>query len=108
MVSLACRRVNRFRRHDLDRVRQFAITWLSVRSERFPFFVKAEPTLIVHWGAFLDSAMKQERITREEVLAVLRSNGVGQIGSADAVVLETDDSLSVLSNVKDQGSEARS
>ncbi len=44
---------------------QFGITWVSVRSERFQRFVKAEPTLIVHRGAFLDAAMKRERITRE-------------------------------------------
>ncbi len=79
---------------------QFVITWVSVRSERFQHFVKAEPTLIVHRGAFLNGAMKRERITREEVMAVLRSNGVAQVGSADAVVLETDGSLSVLSKAE--------
>jgi uncharacterized membrane protein YcaP (DUF421 family) len=83
---------------------QFAITWLSVRSDRFQRFVKAEPTLIVHRGAFLDAAMKRERITREEVLAVLRSNGFGAIGSVGAVILETDGSMSVLSHIKDQDS----
>jgi uncharacterized membrane protein YcaP (DUF421 family) len=82
----------------------FAITWLSVRSDRFQRFVKAEPTLIVHRGAFLDAAMKRERITREEVLAVLRSNGFGAIGSVEAVILETDGSMSVLSHIKDQDS----
>ena len=83
---------------------QVAITWASVRSERIQRYVKAEPTLVVHRGAFLDDAMKWERITREEVLAALRSNGVGQIGSVDAVILETDGSLSVLDKGKDQGS----
>ncbi len=83
---------------------QFAITWASVRSDRFQSFVKAEPTLIVHRGAFLDAAMKRERITREEVMAALRSSGVGQIGSADAVVLETDGSISMLKNVQGEGS----
>ena len=82
---------------------QYAITWLSVRSSRFQHLVKAEPTLLVHRGAFLDRAMTRDRITREEVLAVLRSNGVGQIGSVEAVILETDGSMSVLSDSIGQG-----
>ena len=37
---------------------QYAITWLSVRSPRFQALVKAEPTLLVHRGRFLDGAMR--------------------------------------------------
>ena len=75
---------------------QFAIAWLSVRSERFQGFVKAEPALLLHRGCFLDAALRVERVTREEVLAVLRSNGVDDPAGVAAVVLETDGSFSVL------------
>ena len=77
---------------------QFGITWSSVRSGRVQRFVKAEPTLLLHRGCFLDAAMRAQRVTREEILAVLR--GSGEIGPTEvaAVVLETDGSFSVLSN----------
>ena len=56
----------------------------------------AEPALLLHRGRFLDAALRAERVTREEVLAVLRSNGVDDPAGVAAVVLETDGSLSVL------------
>ncbi|HSA81493.1 MAG TPA: hypothetical protein VLE23_11785 [Geminicoccaceae bacterium] len=33
---------------------QYGIAWLSVRSSRFQSFIKAEPTLLVHRGRFLE------------------------------------------------------
>jgi uncharacterized membrane protein YcaP (DUF421 family) len=83
---------------------QLAITWLSIRSERFQEFVKAEPTLLVRRGRFLEAAMRRERVTREEILAVLRSNGLQSPEQAAAVVLETDGSISVVRG--DPGAEA--
>src|SRR5512147_2577917 len=46
---------------------QFVITWLSVRSPRFQKMIKAEPTLLLSRGRFLDGALKAERMAREEV-----------------------------------------
>jgi uncharacterized membrane protein YcaP (DUF421 family) len=75
---------------------QFVITWFSVRSPRFQDLVKSEPTLIMRQGQFLDGALRAQRITREEVIAALRSNGVADAADATAVVLETDGSITVI------------
>lgn len=75
---------------------QFMITWLSVRSPGFRDLVKSEPTLIMHQGEFLDGAMQAQRITRDEVMAALRSNGVMDASQAAAVVLETDGTIAVI------------
>ncbi|HEV7255264.1 MAG TPA: YetF domain-containing protein [Mesorhizobium sp.] len=75
---------------------QFAITWASVRSEAFQGLIKSEPTLLLHKGRFLDGAMRQQRMTREEVLAVMRANGATSPDDVLAVVLETDGSLSIV------------
>ena len=77
-------------------VLQYAIAWLAVRSDRFRGFVKSEPTLLMRDGRYLDGAMRRERITREEVLAAIRSAGGADPQDAAAVVLETDGSISVL------------
>lgn len=75
---------------------QFAITWLSVRSERFQTLVKAEPRLLLHHGHLLPGALRQERVTEEEVLAAVRSQGIASLDEVAAVILETDGSVSVL------------
>jgi uncharacterized membrane protein YcaP (DUF421 family) len=80
---------------------QLGITWLSVRSKKFSSLIKAQPTLLVFRGEFLKEAMKAERVTEEEILSILRSNNVATVAQADAVVMETDGSLSILKKVDD-------
>jgi uncharacterized membrane protein YcaP (DUF421 family) len=75
---------------------QFVIAWLSVRSPGFQNMVKSEPTLIMHQGRFLDGAMRSQRITREEVMAALRSNGVSDAAQVAAVILETDGTIALI------------
>ena len=75
---------------------QYVITWLSVRSETVKRFVKSEPSLLFHQGEFLDSVMKRERVTQEEVLAAVREAGKVSLEAVGAVVLETDGTFSIL------------
>jgi uncharacterized membrane protein YcaP (DUF421 family) len=75
---------------------QFAITWLSVRSDRFQNLVKLEPTLLVHESRFLDATLRQQRVTREEIGAALRESGKTDISEVRSVVLETDGSMTVV------------
>ncbi|HSP23864.1 MAG TPA: YetF domain-containing protein [Saliniramus sp.] len=75
---------------------QYVITWLSVRAPSFQHMVKAEPTMLAHGGQFLDDALRRQRITREEVVAALRSSGMTEISQAATVILETDGSISVI------------
>ena len=75
---------------------QFAATWLLVRSARLRKLVKSDPTLLMRKGKFLHSAMKAQRVPRSEVLAALRSAGLASLDDAEAVVLETDGSFSVV------------
>ena len=75
---------------------QFVVAWSSRRAEWFNGLVKSEPTLLLHRGEFLDSALRRERVTRQEVLAATRSSGARTLGEVAAVVLETDGSFSVV------------
>jgi uncharacterized membrane protein YcaP (DUF421 family) len=75
---------------------QYAITWLSVRSQWVMDLVKGEPTLLVRDGVFLNKAMKSSRVTQEEILAALRQHGFDDPREASCVVLETDGSLSIV------------
>jgi uncharacterized membrane protein YcaP (DUF421 family) len=75
---------------------QYAVAFASVRFASFERLVKSEPTMLFFQGRFLDAALKKERVTRDEVLAAVRSQGVAELATAAAVVLETDGSLSVV------------
>lgn len=84
---------------------QYAVAWASVRSERFEDLVKAKPALLFHRGDILPDALRRERVTREEVMAALRQDGRTGTSGVEAVVLETDGSLTVL-GAQDDGREA--
>ena len=80
---------------------QFAVAWISVRSERFRQLIKSEPRLLVSKGEILDSAMRDERVTRDEVLSAARSSGYAGLEDIEAVVLETDGSFSVVGKARE-------
>lgn len=79
---------------------QFIITWLSVRSKTVNRLVKGEPTLLFHHGEFLCNAMKDARINKGEILQAMRSQGVSRKEQVEAVILETDGKLSILSKAQ--------
>ncbi len=75
---------------------QYAITWLSVRSNAIQKLVKAEPSLLVFKGKLLEDIMTDKRVAKGEILAAIRVNGTASIEDIDAVVLETDGTFSVV------------
>ena len=75
---------------------QFAISWSSTRMPWLRRIVTGEPRLLLRDGAMLDDALRDARVTREEVRAAVRSAGIGALGEVAAVVLETDGSFSVI------------
>jgi uncharacterized membrane protein YcaP (DUF421 family) len=77
-------------------VLQYAVTWLSLRSEWFQSLVKARPAVLLSRGERLPEAMRRERVTEEEILAALRAHGMAGPEEAAAVILETDGSLTAL------------
>lgn len=82
---------------------QYLITWSSVRSPRVRALVKAEPTLLARDGRLVEGAMRRQRMTRDDVLSALRSEGLDDLSQAAAVVLETDGSISVLKALSGRG-----
>lgn len=75
---------------------QYVVAWVSVRSKRFRDLVKAEPSLLYFRGRYYEAMLRRERISREEVLAAIRSQGIADLTAVHAVVLETDGSFSVI------------
>ncbi|MAN45274.1 MAG: DUF421 domain-containing protein [Alphaproteobacteria bacterium] len=75
---------------------QWILTFILARSQAFAGIVKAQPRLLVYKGKFLDDNIRQERLTKPEVLSALRENGITNVEEAESVILEADASFSVI------------
>ncbi|WP_046174197.1 DUF421 domain-containing protein [Domibacillus indicus] len=75
---------------------QYAIAWLSMRSNTTAELIKSNPVLLFYDGHFLRSVMKKERVLEAEMLQAARSSGIASLEKVKAIVLETDGSLSVV------------
>lgn len=75
---------------------QLICTFLAVRVRWFQRLIKAQPTLIFYRGQYLESTLKRQRVTKDEVVAAMRENGIASPDDVDAVVIESEGSLSIL------------
>lgn len=82
---------------------QFAITWLNVRFRWMRRLVTGEPLLLLYRGECLPAALRRSRVAEEEVRAAVRSAGLAALEEAEAVVLETDGSFSVVRRAEGSG-----
>lgn len=85
---------------------QYIITWIAVRSSWIQKLIKAEPALLLYRGQLKHDILQRERVAEGEVLAALRTSGISAMEDADAVVLETDGSFSVIQNIDDSSASA--
>ena len=75
---------------------QYAVTWMSLRSDRFRRWIKAEPRALLRDGRLLADALRAERVTPDEVEAAIRAAGHADAAAIELVMLETDGSMSVI------------
>jgi uncharacterized membrane protein YcaP (DUF421 family) len=73
-----------------------AMTSLFIRLPRFERMCVGMPTIIIQDGEFVRSHMRREAITIDQVLAVLRQNGIMHPHDVALAVLEVDGSISVV------------
>ena len=79
---------------------QYLITWLASRYSMIDTIIKSSPTLLVYKGVMMKNAMLQERIDADEIYATIRKKGYSAISEVDAIILETDGSLTAIEVVK--------
>jgi uncharacterized membrane protein YcaP (DUF421 family) len=75
---------------------QWTISKLSVRFKAFETIVKAEPVLLYFNGKYLKKALKECRVTKDEILQIVRATGIAKLEEVNAVVLETNGKFSVI------------
>ncbi|NEK86752.1 DUF421 domain-containing protein [Blastococcus saxobsidens] len=75
---------------------QFLVAWLTTRWPRFRNVVTSRPTLVLRDGEPLADALREQRLSMDELRQAVRASGSGDLSSIAAVVLESDGSLSVV------------
>lgn len=75
---------------------QYLLAYFSTRSTKFSRLLSSEPTLVLYKGSFLQTALRKERVTEDEVRSVLRSKGVTSIELVEAVVMEANGQFTVV------------
>jgi len=82
-------------------VLQYTVAWLQTRWPRFERALKNDPTLLYFRGEFLRDAMRDQRVTENELRGAVRKENVGSMDDVDALVLEPDGKVSVITSVED-------
>lgn len=77
---------------------QYLLTFTAVRLSWFNDLIKSEPRLLFLEGEFLKQAMRKERVKDIEIMQAVRNSGEGDLQNVKAVILETDGSMSVITN----------
>jgi uncharacterized membrane protein YcaP (DUF421 family) len=82
---------------------QFVVTWSSVRAGWVRRLVTGKPLMLLYRSEFLPESLRRARVTKDEVRAAVRSSGLASLKEVEAVVLETDGSLSVVRRSRESG-----
>src|SRR5712692_2462298 len=77
-------------------VTQWLLARFAFLSRRLERAVEGDPVLLVHHGRVIESGLRRENFSREDLLSNLRAQGVFDVGEVKAAVLETSGKLSVL------------
>jgi uncharacterized membrane protein YcaP (DUF421 family) len=70
--------------------------YLGFKSKKFRRLAEGDPTLIVRNGKMLRKNMDAERLTKEDLLALLRGKGVESISEVKIAIMESSGTLSVI------------
>ena len=71
-------------------------TLLLDKSPKLERRMVGEPTILLNDGQLIESHMKREGITRDQILAALREHGIESLEDAHMCVLEVDGTISVV------------
>lgn len=74
----------------------YLLDWLGYRHPLFERLLRPKPLLLVSHGRLLRQNMRREMITEEELLALLREQGIDDPGGVRRCYLEGDGKLSVI------------
>jgi uncharacterized membrane protein YcaP (DUF421 family) len=74
----------------------YAIDWLSYKSERFGRLIEPPPLPLIKSGKLLRRNMRRELITEDELMGQMREQGLDDFSKVKAAYIESDGRISVI------------
>lgn len=74
----------------------YALDWLSFRSEWFRKLIEPQPLLLIRNGNMIRENMRRELITVDELRGHLREQGIDHMGEVARATIESDGRISVV------------
>ena len=71
----------------------FVLKFILYRSKKVSGLLQGEPVLLIHNGNVIGDNLEKEKITLDELHAVIREHGISQIKDVNLAVLETDGNI---------------
>lgn len=85
-------------------VLNYLLKLVMYRSKKVKSLIEGEPVMLVYKGNLIEDNMAKEKITLDELEAVVREHGVSSIENVALAILEIDGNISVLSKEIEQQS----
>ena len=82
---------------------QYAVSRLSLLMKPIRKVIKTEPRVLFYKGEYVRDALSDCRISEEEVVQMIRSEGVAGLDDVGAVVLESNGRFSVIKKLSKEG-----
>lgn len=82
---------------------QYVVSFFEVRSKAFANLITSQPILLYYQGRFLEKNMRQERLSKDELMGTVRQNRISSMDEVEVIVLETNGSVSVIKKGASQG-----
>ena len=73
-----------------------AIGYLTYKSRKAETFIEGQPRVLIHHGKLYPEALRDERLSHQELLSALRGGGCSCISEVRLAVLEPDGQITVI------------
>ncbi|GGZ25550.1 DUF421 domain-containing protein [Echinicola pacifica] len=74
---------------------QYLVTWASVRVKKVRKLITSSPQLLVFRGEYMEKALLNERITKEELNVAMRKEGLASVSEVEAAIMESNGNITV-------------
>ena len=78
------------------------IAIFGYRHRKFRHLLEGTPTLLIRHGVILEQHLKKELITHEELVHMLRRQGIKDISTIDVAILESGGTLSIIQKAENR------
>lgn len=78
-------------------VLNYAVAWVTARYRPVEVLVEGIPKVLVRNGEVYDQVLREELVSRDDLMKALRLNNIGKLDDVALALLETNGSISVVS-----------